>query len=38
MQLINVINITNTLVHHVVATKGVEIEKEQVLYVELQKN
>jgi hypothetical protein len=38
MKLINVTNITNTLVHHVVATKGVKIEKEQVLYVELQKN
>jgi hypothetical protein len=35
MQLINV---TNTLMHHVVTTKGVEIEKERVLYVELQKN
>jgi hypothetical protein len=34
MQLINV---TNTLMHHVVTTTGVEIEKERTLYVELQK-
>ncbi len=38
MQLINVTNITNTLVHHVVAFEGVEIEKEQVLFAKLQKN
>jgi hypothetical protein len=38
MLLTNVTNITNTLVHHVVATKGVKIEKEQMFYVELQKN
>jgi hypothetical protein len=38
VQLINVTNITNTLVHHVVAIEGVEIEKEWMLFVELQKN
>jgi len=38
MQLINVTNVTNTLVHHVVAIEGVKIEKKQMLFVELQKN
>jgi hypothetical protein len=38
VQFINVTNITNTPVHHVVAIEGVRIEKEQVLFVELQKN
>jgi hypothetical protein len=38
MQLINVTNVTNTLVHHVVPIEGVEIEKEHMLFAELQKN
>jgi hypothetical protein len=38
MQLINVTNITNAPVHHVVAIEGVNIEMEWVLFFELQKN
>jgi hypothetical protein len=34
----HLINVTNTLMHHVVVIKHVEIEKELMLFVELQKN